>query len=145
MATKTAAKKTTAAKPAAKTEETVRVIKAGGKKGEAVVAALTKNPALTRTALAEEVGCTVGRVGEVIRFLAANGTKEEQALIAKHRESQPKRERKETPVATPKPAAKKAATKADPQKPAARKSSSRTARKTAAAAKDQEKAQAAQA
>jgi large subunit ribosomal protein L22e len=130
---KTTATKTAAAKPATKkaapatakkaaakpaTEPTERVIKAGGKKGELVVAALTKDVTLTRAQLAEAASCTVGRVGEVVRWLRDNGTKDEQALIAKHLASQPKRV---PPVrnAAKEESAKKAST---PRKAAAKKS-----------------------
>lgn len=100
--TKPAAKKTAATKPETPKE---RVIKAGGKKGEAVVAALTKDPSQSRAQLAETVGCTVGRVGEVLRHLAKNGTPEEQALVKKHEESKPARKVAEK-KANPTPAAR---------------------------------------
>lgn len=93
-AAKTAAAKKPAAKPAEKkapAEKGERIIKAGGTKGQAIVALLTKEPGLTRAQLAEKIGATTGRVGEVVRFLAAHGTKEEQALIAKHVAAQPAR------------------------------------------------------
>lgn len=65
------------------TEKKPHIVKAGGTKGTAIVALLTEDPSLTRQQLAAEVGCTVGRVGEVIRWLRENGTPEEQAVVAK--------------------------------------------------------------
>jgi hypothetical protein len=66
-----------------------RIIKAGGAKGQAIIEALTEDATLTRAELAARVGATTGRVGEVIRYLAAYGAAEEQALIARHRAAQP--------------------------------------------------------
>lgn len=96
---------------ATKTETTERIVKAGGKKGEAIVELLRKEPGLTRAQVADKVGATVGRVGEVVRFLAGHGDADQKAVIAKHVASQPPRkvaEKKATPTkAAPKTAAKK--------------------------------------
>ncbi|GAA4724472.1 hypothetical protein GCM10025782_23130 [Pedococcus ginsenosidimutans] len=73
----------TTAKPAFK-------VKAGGSKGQAITELLVKEPGLSRAAIAERVGCTVGRVGETIRFLAAEGSKEEKAAASKHVTAQAK-------------------------------------------------------
>lgn len=100
------------------TAKTPRIIKAGGAKGVAVVALLTQDPALTRGQLAKEIGCTVGRVGEVVRYLRDHGSKEEQALIAKHVKAQP--QPKGTTKATPKTVEAKPTKRASrPRKPAA--------------------------
>lgn len=126
---KAAAKKATPAKAATATSgpKADRVIKAGGDKGKAVVELLTKEPGLTRTQLAEKIGCTTGRVGEVVRFLANHGTTEEKALIAKHVAAQPPR--KTAVKATPTAPARGNSAKAAPAKKAA------TPRKTGAAKK----------
>lgn len=111
-----------------------RVIKAGGKKGEAIVLALTKDPSLTRAQLAERIGATVGRVGEVVRYLATHGTKEEQALIEKHRASQPARKTAEK-TANPTPAARGTkASKTTAAKPAAKTPAQRKATRATKAA-----------
>lgn len=116
-----------AEKTAVKTE---RVIKSGGKKGDAIVEALRKDPSRSRKDLAELVGATTGRVGEVVRWLRDHGTKEEQALIGKHLESQPKREAAARPT---KPAKKAVASKSGATKSAKPRGA---AKKTAQAAKD---------
>lgn len=115
-------KNQTTAHEAAKTAAAKHVVKAGGAKGQAIVELLTKEPSLTRSQLAEKVGATVGRVGEVVRWLAANGTKEEKAVIAKHVASQPARKVAEKKAAPTKKAAAKpaAAKKASTRKPAAK-------------------------
>ena len=122
-AEKTAAKKTAAKakveKAAAKERqpkaEGPRVIKAGGAKGAAVIEAL--KPGLSRVQVAEAAGCTVGRVGEVIRYLADNGTAEQKATIKAFIDGAPKRVSTKTEV--------KAETKKAPAK--------RTSKKAAAA------------
>lgn len=79
MTTKTSTTKTTP-KP--------KVVKAGGTKGQRIVEILRQHPEKSRRSVAEEAGATVGRVGEVIRWLRDNGTKEEKAIIARHTEEQ---------------------------------------------------------
>lgn len=90
-----------------------KVVKAGGKKGEAIVAALQANPSLTRKEAAEAAGATVGRVGEVVRWLAANGTDQEKRVIAAHVAAQAtKKAAKAAPTTEDKAPAKKAPAKA---------------------------------
>ena len=62
--------------------------KAGGTKGEAIVKLLTQHPSLTRAQLAERTGATVGRVGEVIRYLAAEGSRDDKRAISAHVKAQ---------------------------------------------------------
>lgn len=59
-------------------------VKAGGAKGTAIVETIKADTEkkMTRKAIAESVGCTVGRVGESVRWLAGNGTDEEKELVA---------------------------------------------------------------
>lgn len=93
--------------------EVKRVVKAGGDKGKAIVEAMKADPNLTRSQVAEKVGATVGRVGEVVRFLAANGSKDEKAIIARHTKAQ---ESKRAQALKEREAAKKAAAAARPTK-----------------------------
>lgn len=65
-------------------------VKAGGEKGKAIVEILTNEPNLSRKAIAEKAGATTGRVGEVIRFLAAEGTATEKKVIGRHMAAQAK-------------------------------------------------------
>lgn len=81
------------------------VVKAGGDKGKKIFELLVAEPALTRAQLAERAEATTGRVGEVIRWLAANGTDEEKAAIETHRASQPVKEKKATPTKATEPVA----------------------------------------
>lgn len=78
MATKTAAKKTTTAPKSA------FKVKAGGAKGERIINVIRedKKKALTRRQVAEAAEATVGRVGEVVRYLAAEGSTADQRLVA---------------------------------------------------------------
>lgn len=94
-----------------KAEEHVRVIKAGGAKGEAIVALILSTPGLSRTEVAEQVGCTVGRVGESVRWLEANGTAAEKKAVAAMKHGRTPAEPK--PKATPKKAAAKKTTAKD--------------------------------
>lgn len=110
-------------------QQSKKIVKAGGAKGEAVVKALTENPALTRAQLAGQVGCTVSRVGEVIRYLRDHGTKEEQTVIGRHLQAQPARKVAEK-TETPKPADK--AAKKSAAKPAAQKTTKAAPRKATA-------------
>jgi len=87
-----------AAEAAADAEAKKHVVKAGGDKGKKIFELLVAEPALTRAQLAERAEATTGRVGEVIRWLAANGTDEEKAAIETHRASQPVKEKKATPT-----------------------------------------------
>ncbi len=119
-ATKAPAKKATPApKPTTNTGQP-RVIKAGGAKGAAVVAAITANPDATRAEIATQAGCTTGRVGEVIRFLATDGTEAERKLCSAFLEKQRRAPRAAKPAAD-KPAKKAAAKKASPPRKAAAK------------------------
>lgn len=97
-----------AAEEAAAVEEKKHVVKAGGDKGKRIFELLKAEPALTRAQLAERAEATTGRVGEVIRWLDANGSDEEKAAIAAHRDAQPKREKKASPTQPAEPEAKEA-------------------------------------
>lgn len=76
-------------------EKIMSVVKAGGTKGTAIVETIKADTEkkMTRKDIAEAVGCTVGRVGESVRWLAGNGTDEERSLVeylvAKPREAKP--------------------------------------------------------
>lgn len=90
-------------------------VKAGGGKGTAVVEALkdSKNHGLTRLQLAESVGCTVGRVGEVIRYELAEGDAATKKAVQAFLNAVPSR-KAAAPAEKPqakKPAAKKTAAK----------------------------------
>lgn len=102
-------------------------VKAGGGKGTAVLEALrnTKNHGLTRVQIAEQVGCTTGRVGEVLRFTLAEGTPADKKAVQAYVNSIPARK-----AAEPKQVAKKAAT----TKTEAKKTTKAVATKKAAAA-----------
>lgn len=129
-----------AEKTAEKTaEKAPHVVKSGGKKGELIVAALKEDPSRTRSQLAELAEATTGRVGEVIRWLAKEGTKEEKALIARHKEAQPKRVAPTRPTKGPKvPASKKVSASKSGGTNAGRTRKPRgAAKKTAQAEKDQ--------
>ena len=77
--------------PSPKPESPTFMVKAGGTKGAAIVAILCEDPALSRAAIAEKVGATVGRVGEVIRLLAAEGSRAEKKAVAAHKKAQARR------------------------------------------------------
>lgn len=81
---------------------TTKVVKAGGAKGERIVEVIKADKTLTRRQVAEAAGATVGRVGEVVRWLAANGTAAEKKAVA-HLVAKPA-----TPKTEAKPAAKRA-------------------------------------
>jgi hypothetical protein len=93
----------------AEAEAPKHVVKAGGDKGKKIFELLVAEPALTRAQLAEKAEATTGRVGEVIRWLAANGTDEEKAAIELHRTSQPVKEKKATPTKATEPVAEEKA------------------------------------
>lgn len=86
------------------TEEKIAKAKAGGKKGDAIVALLAAEPALSRKELAARCGATTGRVGEVIRHLARFGTKEQQNWVTKHIAAQPPRVGRPPVEVAPQPA-----------------------------------------
>ncbi len=60
---------------------TTRVIKNGGAKGEAITAAIRSGKYDSRKAVAEAVGCTVGRVGESLRFMLEQGDADAAAFV----------------------------------------------------------------
>lgn len=107
MATKTSTATKTTAKTAA-TEK--KVVKAGGAKGARIIEVIRedKKKELTRRQVAQKAEATVGRVGEVVRWLDANGNATEKRLVA-HLVAKPAHLR---PAAEPKAApAKKAPAK----------------------------------
>ncbi|WP_152185856.1 hypothetical protein [Segeticoccus rhizosphaerae] len=65
------------------TDEQKFALKAGGPKDAAILEVIESDhdKEMTRKDIAEAAGCTVGRVGEVVRFLAATGTKAERELV----------------------------------------------------------------
>ena len=107
-------------------------VKSGGSKGAAILNAIsdTKNRGLSRAALAEKVGCTTGRVGEVVRFTLAEGTPAERKAVQAFLDAVPSRKATDKPVAK-KTTSKAVATKKAAAKPAAKKA---TAKKTTAKA-----------
>lgn len=98
-------------------------VKAGGGKGTAVLEAVkdSKNHGLSRSQLAEKVGCTVGRVGEVIRYELAEGTAADKKAVQAFLDAVPSRKA----TATEKPQAKKAPAKAPAKKAAAKKTTAK--------------------
>jgi hypothetical protein len=116
------------------TTSTFRV-KAGGGKGEKIMTLIrdTKNHGKTRVELAELAGATVGRVGEVIRYEAAEGNAADKKAVAAFLAAVPGRKTAEPKAkATKAPATKKTAA----AKPAAKKTAAKApAKKTAAVKK----------
>lgn len=55
-------------------------VKVGGAKGARIVKIIEQHPEMTRTQVAAAADATVGRVGEVVRWLAVNGTPAQQVL-----------------------------------------------------------------
>jgi len=101
-------------------DTTKKIVKAGGAKGEAIAALLKEQPHLTRAQVAEKAGATVGRVGEVVRWLAGNGTADQKKVIAAHVKAQPVRTaKKAAPAKTTAKTTKKAPAKSAPAKAAA--------------------------
>lgn len=84
----TAGKVTEATREAATEAKAERIVKNGGAKGEAITALMQEHPEYTRAQLAQEVGCTTGRVGESVRYMRDHGTKEEKAIVAAHLKAQ---------------------------------------------------------
>lgn len=58
-----------------------KVVKAGGTKGQAIILAMMARPDATRQQIADKADATTGRVGEVVRYLALHGTKEEKQIV----------------------------------------------------------------
>lgn len=98
-------------------------VKAGGTKGTAIVETIKADTEkrMSRKDIAEAVGCTVGRVGESVRWLAGNGSDEERQLVEY---LVAKREAKPAAPAEPEPATESASDspeepKAEAPKPSA--------------------------
>lgn len=74
---------------------------------------------LSRREVAAKAECTVGRVGEVVRWLDGHGTKAEQGLVA-HLVAKDKAAAKSSPAPKGKPVTKKPAVKSPRRQAAAR-------------------------